>query len=308
MDDESITDVACGDSDEIDEEFLPKNASKPHFPNSNELDDLIRDLNLSKSGAEILTSRLKQWNLLDDDCRATKYRNRHEEFGMYFEMSNYLCYCKDINGLFSALKLDHDSTEWRLFIDSSTLSLKAVLLHNGNKFPSLPVAHSVKKEESYDSVRELLEKIRYDEYQWSVCGDFKMIAILLGMQGGYTKHSCFLCLWDSRADEKHYKVMNWPSRDTMQPGVANVTRQPLVERGKVLLPPLHIKLGLIKQFVKALNQEGNTFQQIRHMFPKLSDAKIKAGIFVGPQVREMLKSEELEKVMTNVEKEAWIAF
>ena len=94
----------------------------------------------------------------------------------------------------------------------------------------------------------------------------------------------------------------------MQPGTLNVTRQPLVDRNKDLLPPLHIKLGLIKQFVKALDHGGKTFQEIRLMFPKLSDAKIKGGIFVGPQVKTMLQSEKLESVMTKVEKEAWIAF
>ena len=31
-------------------------SSKPHFPTKKELDDLIRDLGLTKSGAELLTS------------------------------------------------------------------------------------------------------------------------------------------------------------------------------------------------------------------------------------------------------------
>ena len=31
-----------------------------------------------------------------------------------------------------------------------------------------------------------------------------MTAFLLGLQGGYTKHFCFLCLWNNRADEQHY--------------------------------------------------------------------------------------------------------
>ena len=68
------------------------------------------------------------------------------------------------------------------------------------------------------------------------------------------------------------------------------------------------KLGLVKQFVKALDFGGETFQEIRLMFPKLSEAKIKGGIFVGPQVKAMLKSEKLERAMTKVEKEAWCAF
>jgi hypothetical protein len=44
------------------------------------------------------------------------------------------------------------------------------------------------------------------------------------------------------------------------------------------------------------------------MFPKLSDAKLKAGVFTGPQIREMLKSQELEKRMSGLERIAWIAF
>ncbi|KDR19280.1 hypothetical protein L798_06074 [Zootermopsis nevadensis] len=37
----------------------------------------------------------------------------------------------------------YDQKEWRLFIDSSKLSLKAVMLHNGNVKASVPVAHCV---------------------------------------------------------------------------------------------------------------------------------------------------------------------
>ena len=88
----------------------------------------------------------------------------------------------------------------------------------------------------------------------------------------------------------------------------NVIREPLISREKVLLPPLHIKLGLVKQFVKALNFEGEVFQEIRSMFFRLSEAKIKGEIFVGPQINTMLKSKTLEEKMNETEKEAWQAF
>lgn len=68
-------------SGETDEEFTGRN-SAPHFPNQEELDDLIRDLGLTKSGAELLTSRLQEWHLLDKDCRSTVYRSRHVEFSI----------------------------------------------------------------------------------------------------------------------------------------------------------------------------------------------------------------------------------
>ena len=39
-------------------------------------------------------------------------------------------------------------------------------------------------------------------------------------------------------------------------GTYNVKHQPLVDPNDVYLPPLHIKLGLIKNFVKAMNLQG----------------------------------------------------
>jgi hypothetical protein len=39
----------------------------------------------------------------------------------------------------------------------------------------------------------------------------------------------------------------------------NVENQPLVEPSKILLPSMHLKFGLIKNFVKAMNQEEAAF-------------------------------------------------
>jgi hypothetical protein len=41
------------------------------------------------------------------------------------------------------LHLEHTCRQWRLFIDSSKVSLKVVLLNNGNQFPSIPLARAV---------------------------------------------------------------------------------------------------------------------------------------------------------------------
>ena len=60
--------------------------------------------------------------------------------------------------------------------------------------------------------------------------------------------------------------------------------EPLVDRNKSLFPPLHIKLGLIKQFVKVLHNDGDTFKYICRLFPTLTIEKLKAGIFDGPQM------------------------
>jgi len=51
---------------------------------------------------------------------------------------------------------------------------------------------------------------------------------------------------------------------------------------------LHIKQGLVKNFVKGMDKIGRGFQYVRNKFPNASDAKIKEGIFVGPQIRELV--------------------
>ena len=83
-----------------------------------------------------------------------------------------------------------------------------------------------------ESVKILLKLIQYNDHNWDVCEDFKMIAFLLGLQGGYTKHFCFLCLWNSRADEQHYLVKNWPARKDLTPGSHNVLKSLLLKGAK----------------------------------------------------------------------------
>jgi hypothetical protein len=62
-----------------------------------------------------------------------------------------------------------------------------------------------------------------------------------------------------------------------------------VEKTKIFLPPLHITLRLTKNFVKGMDKKkGEGFAYLKQKFPQVSDAKIKAGIFVGPQIRALL--------------------
>ncbi|CAK8683707.1 unnamed protein product [Clavelina lepadiformis] len=199
-------------------------------------------------------------------------------------------------------------SEWRLFIDSSSRSLKAVLLHNTNKCPSIPLAHSVYMKEEYQNIKILMSALKYDHYNWEVIGDFKMVAFLMGLQGGYIKFQCYLCLWDSRNKAFHYKKRNWPLRTSYEIGTYNVKQQPLVDAAKILMPPLHIKLGLIKQFVKQLDTEGDAFKHIEEQFPKLSEAKIKAGVFVGPEVKRLINSINFPEMLSEVERRAWTSF
>ena len=265
--------------EDIESTYSGTSGNEPHWITQEGLNDLARDLYPSKQQSELLASQLKQWKLVQEDVRITSFRNWNKDLASFFDMENKLCYC-----LFTSLGLPHNPSDWRLFIDSSRRSLKGVLLHNGNKYPSIPIAHSVHLKESYDNMQLLLEAIKYSEYQWILCGDLKVIGLLMGMQAGFTKYCCFLCLWDSRAVSQHYKQKNWGSRSTFVPGEHSLKENPLVDMNKVLLPPLHIKLGLMKNLVKALHKNGAAFQHLATVFPGLSAANIKEGIFVGPQI------------------------
>ena len=94
-----------------------------------------------------------------------------------------------------------------------------------------------------------------------------MLAFLLSQQGGYTKYSCFPCFWYTQCDS--------PS--------------PNSER-KNFAAKLHIKLGFAKQYIKALKSDSKALCHVQAVFPKLSEAKVKGGIFTGPLIRQMLSS------------------
>ena len=70
----------------------------------------------------------------------------------------------------------------------------------------------------------------------------------------------------------------------------------------------YIKLGLIKQFVKALDCSEDCFGYICSTFPGLSYEKKKAVIFDGPQIRTLLWDQYFVTTMTVVEARDWKAF
>ena len=135
-----------------------------------------------------------------------------------------------------------------------------------------------------------------------------MVGFLLELRGGYTKFSCFLCLWDSKARTEHWIKKDWPARSELIPGSLNVLAPPLVERSKIVFPPLHIKLGIMKQFVKALEKDGNCFKYICMKFAGLIIEKLKAGIFDGPQIQKLINDTNFCNFMNPAELSVRTAF
>jgi len=57
------------------------------------------------------------------------------------------------------LQLQHASEQCRFFIDSSNVSLKAVLLHDRNKHLAIPLAHAAHMKETCANIQGMLKKI-----------------------------------------------------------------------------------------------------------------------------------------------------
>ena len=76
-------------------------------------------------------SRLKGWKLLRQDTKVCFYRGRHEEFKDFYQEDGVVFY-NDVCSIMEVLGHEYNPDQWCLFIDSSKVSLKVDLLHNGD--------------------------------------------------------------------------------------------------------------------------------------------------------------------------------
>ena len=112
--------------------------------------------------------------------------------------------------------------------------------------------------------------------------------------------------------------------DTGIPGNKNIKNDILVDREQIVFQPLHIKLGLIKEFVKALDHSGDCFRYIyiyiyiyiykniyiyiaKHFQVSVKRRK-STGIFEGPQIRTRIRDPHFVTATNATEAKAWNAF
>ena len=88
----------------------------------------------------------------------------------------------------------------------------------------------------------------------------------------------------------------------------NIIQDSIVNRDNIIFPPLHIKLGLMKQFFKALETEGECFQHIITVLPGLSFENIRADVFDGSQIRTLIHDDQFVAKMTALERSAYLTF
>jgi len=102
------------------------------------------------------------------------YRGLHEEFKDFFSLEDSVVFCNDACSVMDVHGHEYNPDQWRLFIDSSKVSLKVVLLQDGSRVSSVPLAHAANTKESYESMKLLLGKIKYNEFKWKLCGDLRL--------------------------------------------------------------------------------------------------------------------------------------
>lgn len=246
-----------------------------------EFKNLVRVLDLPLYLGEFLASVLKGKRLTTKEIIITGFRNRQQmkEFGSCFttDLNTLIVYCKDIPRLFRMLNHPYQAKDWRFFVDSSIASLKGVLVHIGNKYPSVPLLYTNQTEEDLEKIEKVLDLLEYSTYKWKLSADMKIVSVLMGLKDGYCRMQCYICKWQGRMDECHYDDdYAWEPRDCYEVNdYESVVYEPLVEQKDIIIPPLHVKLGLVKHFLKALWPRGKDY--LEHFFPKLSAAQLDEG-------------------------------
>ena len=134
LNDEDLLDgsLECDESQNFstEESDFEENTADAEKWDQDEVSDLCRDLGLSKESSELLASRLKEKKSLSTGTKISLYRSRERTFRKYFSKMKNLVYCHNIEELVKEYDIEYTPSDWRLFIDSSKRSLKAILLHN----------------------------------------------------------------------------------------------------------------------------------------------------------------------------------
>ena len=65
----------------------------------------------------------------------------------------------------------------------------------------------------------------------------------------------------------------------------------------------------MKTFVKAMNHDGAAFMYLKEKFGLFkSEAKLKEGVFIGPEIRKLLLDDQFTEKLNSTELDAWKSF
>ena len=106
---------------DIDDEDFHGNSNEnsplsnlPKLCDQAELNNLVRDLDLSKESSELLASRLAEKHLLSLGTTVTFYRYRDKEIQPFYKFDGKYAFCSNIKGLMAESGVDlYNSSDWR---------------------------------------------------------------------------------------------------------------------------------------------------------------------------------------------------
>lgn len=128
---------------------------------------------------------------------------------------------------------------------------------------------------------------------WPEDGEF-FVGTSLGSPSIHAFYACGI----SRDTVQHYTENDWPVQEELIPcRITNIINKPLVDQDRTLFPLVHIKLGLIKQFTKTLDKNCGCITYLCQAFPGLMMEKLKASIFDGPQIHQLVRNLEFKNSM-----------
>jgi hypothetical protein len=120
---------------------------------------------------------------------------------------------------------------------------------------------SVATKEAYDSMSTSLNELNYNKHCWQRCQDLTMTGLYSDCVLLFSFH-----VVGQSSNSKHYTVKqcngqpaSQPARQHSLPRTCNVKNTALLNPEIVLLPPLHIKLALLKNSVKGLDNSVEGF-------------------------------------------------
>ena len=91
----------------------PQSLTRQQFSQP-ELNDLVRDLGLSKNAAEVLASRLQENNELSHTTKVSYFWNWEQAFVPFFTEENKFVYCHNISGLLQELGMPvYHPNDWQ---------------------------------------------------------------------------------------------------------------------------------------------------------------------------------------------------
>lgn len=132
-------------------------------------------MNLWKDASECLVSKLNDKNLLEYSTKITVYRTRENDLFSLTQEHNLTFYL-DIEVSWKKWDSNNIMPIIDVYLLTGPAYFKIVLLHNGNKFGSVQIAHSTVMKGEYETI--VLQSIKYQEHRWMICMDLKKGTLL----------------------------------------------------------------------------------------------------------------------------------